>query len=150
MNNIQTQQLELGPILSITAMMVVMGAVLGMMREPRNPGNPTNMTDDVVARSGLTPYVPHLIPLVREEEEKAARKKHPVSVRSKSVGPYEVVATRWKASCGVKLYENLPGWRRRLRASKTVDTVGECDALFERTVDAIKQIRFEYKTALGR
>jgi len=147
MNNVQTQQLDLGLVLSITAMMVVMGAMLGMMKEP---GNPDGMTDAVVARSGLVPYIPHMMPYAREEEEKAARKKLPVSVRSKSVGPYEVVATRWKASCGVKLYENLPGWRRKLRASKTVDTVGECDALFEKTVDAIKEIRFEYKTALGR
>lgn len=147
MSSIQTQQLELGPILSITAMMVVMGAVLGMMVESKGS---TDMTGDIVVRSGLTPYVPHLMPLVREEEERVARKKLPVSIRSKSIGAYEVVATRWKASCGVKLYENLPGWRRKLRASKTVDTVGECDALFEKTVNAIKEIRFEYKTALGR
>jgi len=147
----QTQQLDLGPILSITAMMVVMGAVLGMMKEPGNPNGMTgnaSMTGDIVARSGLIPYVPHLIPLIGEEE--SVRKKLPISVRSKSVGPYEVVATRWKTSCGVKLYENLPGWRRKLRASKTVETVGQCDALFERTVDAIKQIRFEYKTELRR
>lgn len=149
----QTQQLDLGPILSITAMMVIMGAVLGMMREPGNPGNPgnpTSMTDDVVARSGLIPYVPHLMPFAREEEERAVRRKPPISVRTKAVGPYEVVAIRRKTSCAVKLYENLPGWKRKLRATKTVETVGQCDALFERTVDAIKHIRFEYKTALGR
>jgi len=142
----QTQQIDLGPILTISAVVVVMGAGIAMMTETRNPDG---MTGDIVARSGLIPYELHpMVPGIEKEE--AAKKRLPVSVRSKPVGVYEVIAKRWKESCSVKLYENLPGWKKKLRAYRSVDRVGECDALFERTVEAVKQVRFEYKTALGR
>lgn len=119
----------------------------------KNPsgGNPGPMTPEIVERARLVPYEPPpglFIP--REEKEEVRVRKPPVAIRVREIGPYVIRMERRDSQCRLKLYENLPGWKRKLVATQTADSIAEGDVLFERVVEAVVQVRFEAKTVMRR
>lgn len=118
-----------------------------------NPGhsNPGPMTPDIVERARLVPYIPpSFVPREEDEEVEIRKRKPPTAVRTREVGPYVIRMERRDGQCRLKLYENLPGWKRNLVATQTADSYAECDRLFEKVVETVVQVRHEHKTALRR
>jgi len=52
---------------------------------------------------------------------------------------------RTDGSCTIKLYENLEGWKKKLRATWTGLEKVECDRKFEEVIETVVQVRFEEK-----
>ena len=113
---------------------------------PGNPGNPDGITSEVISRAGLKPYEYKYFPPPEEESKPRVY----AYTRRRTIGSYEVQMTRTDDSCSIKLYEFLPGWKKKLRATWTGIGKGECDKKFLEVVEAVVQVRFEHKTALGR
>jgi len=114
-----------------------------------SPSNPGSITSDIVERAGLKPYEPKFTP--REEREKPKRVRiKAMAFTTRFIGPYEVIARRTDGGFQVRLYENLPGARRRFVAYQVAGDVYELERMFNKTVEAIHQVRFEHKTALRK
>lgn len=98
---------------------------------------------DIIRKSGMREYVP---PPMWLTEEPYRKRREPVYTRTRDIGHYTVQMTRTDSTCVIKLYENLEGWRRKLRATWSGFDKPECDRKFEQVVEAVIQVRFEYKT----
>lgn len=111
-----------------------------------NPRNPDGITSDIIFRAGLKEYEYRYFPPVEEERKPRLY----AYTRRRTIGSYEVQMTRTDGSCSIKLYEFLPGWKRKLRATWTGIGVAECDRKFLEVVETVIQVRFEHKTQLMR
>ncbi|MBA7693612.1 hypothetical protein ES703_102199 [subsurface metagenome] len=109
-------------------------------------GNPGEMTPEIISRAGLREYEYRYFPPTEEERKPRVY----VYTRRRTIGSYEVQMTRTDDSCSIKLYEFLPGWKRKLRATWTGIGVAECDRKFLEVVETVIQVRFERKTGLLR
>lgn len=123
-------------------------AVLGNPSSLGNPGNPSDVssstTSAIISRTGMKEYEYTWFPPPAEERPGRIypyRKKRDVS-------HYSIVMTRTNGACTIKLYENLEGWRQKLRATWTALDKPECDMKFEEIAGTIRQVVFEEKTAL--
>lgn len=144
MNNYQTQQINnINSIIGFTASVIFMGLMVGMFI-PRSKGD---ITEEIIERSGIRPYKPPSFVVVEEHKRK---RRPPMATRTREIGPYVIKTERRDDRYAIKLYENLPGWRRKLVATLSGLDLAECDMLFEKLVDTIIQVRFEHKTALMR
>jgi len=90
-------------------------------------------------------YLPPPTSSFSNVDETRKKRRGPVSTRTRNVGHYSIVMTRTDGTCMIKLYENLEGWRRKLRAIWSGFDVYECGKKFEQVVEAVIQVRFEYK-----
>ena len=113
---------------------------------PGNPGNPGDMASEIVSRAGLKAYEYKYFPPSEEESKPRVY----AYTRKRTIGSYEVQMTRTADSCAIKLYEFLPGWKKKLKATWTGIGKAECDRKFLEVVEVAIQVRFEHKTALGR
>lgn len=112
----------------------------------------TTEAHDIISRSGLRlhtkPYIP---PRPEEEEVKPRKRRVPVSRKVREVGTYSAVMDHWAGDTySVKLYQNLPGWRKRLLATKTGLEYYEARSWFDKVVENTIQVQYEYRTALER
>jgi len=123
----------------------------GILHNPGNPGsssNPTGSTTlDIIRRAGLKEYEYQWFP---PPEKEGKPRKGPSSTRTRNIGVYSIVMTRSDGSCTVKLYENLEGWKRKLKATWTGIERFECDRKFNEVVDTVIQVRFEEKMKIQR
>lgn len=121
--------------------MMMLGVAVG------NPGsgNPGSMTSDIIERAGLKEFEYRWFP---EPEEPRPPKVHEYT-RTRSVGSYDVVMVR-DDTCKIRLFENLPGGKRKLRATWSGLGWAECERKFLEVVDVVTQVRFEQKTSLMR
>jgi len=136
----------------------LIGAPSGLLRNARpigdlfsigssgNPGNPDGITSDIISRAGLKEYEYRYFPPPEEETKPRVY----AYTRRRTIGSYEVQLTRTDDSCSIKLYEYLPGWKKKLRATWTGIGEAECDRKFLEVVETVIQVRFEHKMALGR
>lgn len=113
---------------------------IGLSPNPGNP-DPGSTTGDIIRRAGLQEYEYHWFPT--PEETRPAR-VYPYQ-RIRNIGVYSIVMTRTDGSCSVKLYENLEGWKRALRATWTGYGKDECARKFEEVIETVMQVRFEEK-----
>ncbi len=111
-----------------------------------NPGNPGEMAPEIITRAGLKWYEYKYFPPSEEERKPRAY----AYTRRRTIGSFEVQMTRTDDSCSIKLYEFLPGWKKKLRATWTGIGIAECDKKFLEVVDTVVQVRFEHKTQLMR
>lgn len=133
---------------AVGAILIAFGMVMFSKVLGGNPSsNPGILTDEIITRAGLRPYELKFIP---REEEPIRKRKPPAVVRSMDVGPYRIRQEFRDDHCIIKLYEYLPGLKRKLVATKSEIGYVECEKLFKDVVDTINQVRFEHKTALRR
>jgi len=134
---------------AITGMVMAFGMVMFnrvTKHNPGNPGNPGEMAPDIISRAGMKEYEYRYFPPTEEE----GKPRVYAYTRRRTIGSFEVQMTRTDDSCMIKLYEFLPGWKKKLRATWTGIGVAECDKKFLEVVETVIQVRFEHKTALGR
>lgn len=103
-------------------------------------------TEAILSRTGLGRFQSRYFP--PGESETTKKRKPPLSVRTKAVGPYEVRMELRKDSCMIKLYEFLVGGRTKLLATWTGGSKPECEAKFTKVVETITQVRLEEKTRM--
>ena len=133
---------------AITGMVMAFGMMMFnrvLEHNPGNPGNPSIAVHEIISRAGLKPYEYKWFP---EPEEKKPR-VYPYR-RAKEIGSYSVVMTRTDDACTIKLYEFLPGWKKKLRA--TWSGMGEvvCDKKFEEVCGVVRQVRFEERGVMRK
>ncbi len=109
-----------------------------------NPGS--SATDDIIMRGRLKEYESRFFPSTGKE---SVPKIVPFE-RTVNISTYAIVMTRKKGSCKIKLYENLEGWNRKLRATWSGLDVYECDRKFEELVDITKQVVAEHRAVVRR
>jgi len=131
---------------AISGMVMVFGMVMFNRVIKGNPGNPDGITSDIISRAGLKEYEYRYFPPPEEERKPRVY----AYTRRRTIGSYEVRMTRTDDSCTIKLYEFLPGWKRKLRATWTGIGIAECDRKFLEVVETVIQVRFEHKTQLMR
>jgi len=145
---------DVSSMVMFATVMWLMG-MMGMMiskqvsGNPGNPDNPGSITEDITERAGLKKYEPRFIPRVEEERPKRVRIKT-MAFRTRFIGPYEVTARRTNGGFQVRLYENLPGGKRKLVAYQVANNEYELERMFNKTIEAVHQVRFEHKTALRK
>lgn len=108
-----------------------------------NPG-PRPELDDIIRRSGMQEFEYTWFP---PSEEVPKRRVYPYT-RQRDVNQYSIVLTRTASACTIKLYENLEGWKRKLRATWTGVEKTECDRKFEQITETVRQVIFEHKAGL--
>jgi len=131
---------------AISGMVMVFGMLMFNRVIKHNPGNPDGITSDIIERAGLKEYEYRYFPPPEEERKPRVY----AYTRRRTIGSYEVRMTRTDDSCMIKLYEFLPGWKRKLRATWTGIGIPECDRKFLEVVETVIQVRFEHKTRLMR
>lgn len=109
-----------------------------------NPGSP--QIEEIIYRAGLKEFEPTFFPIVAEERPSRV---FPYT-RTRNVSVYTIYMTGTDGSCTIKLYENLPGWKRKLRATWSGIGKVECNRKFEEISETIRQVIYEYKTSLMR
>ena len=117
----------------------------------RNPGNPiSSEVSEILRRTGMAEYEERHFP---PSEGEGKPRRGPAYTRTKNIGPYSVVMTRTDGTGTVKLYENLEGWKRKLRGTWTGFSKAECSMKFEQVYETTKQVRakniYEMRKALG-
>lgn len=134
----------------VGAMVIMFGMVMLSRAIGGSPGNPEAtgaMTSDIIERAKLKEYIYRWFP---EPEEEKERRMYPYT-RTRHVGPYDVILRQSKTGAySIRLYENLPGWKRNLKATLSGLEREEGERKFQEVVDTIVQVRFEHRAALGR
>ncbi len=134
---------------AISGMVMVFGMVMFnrvISHNPGNPGNPGDMASEIISRAGLKEYEYRYFPPTEEERKPRVY----AYTRRRTVGSYEIQMTKTDDSCTIKLYEFLPGWKKKLKATWSGIGVPECDKKFLEVVETVIQVRFEHKTGLMR
>ena len=154
----ETTQMIMSVVNSAMGGIVVAFAMLALTRavggnpgghNPGNPGNPSTEAVDIVGRARLKWYEPPPGWAYGEREEGKMRKP-PTSARTKTIGSYVIKSERRGEDCSIKLYENLEGWKTKLRGTWTGSYGFECDKKFREVEEAVRQVRFERRTQLRR
>lgn len=107
----------------------------------------TPEVESIIARTGMREYVPPPSQYSRAEESRKKRRE-PASVRTRNIGHFSIMESRTNGTGIIRLYENLEGWKRKLRAIWSGFGKFECDKKFDEIVEAVIQVRFEHK--MGR
>lgn len=134
----------------VGAMVITFGMMMFNKALGSNPGNPEPtgaMTSDIIERARLKEYIYRWFP---EPEEEKARRLYPYT-KTRHVGPYDVILRQSRTGAySIRLYEDLPGWKRNLKATLTGLEKEEGERKFEEVCGVIRQVRFEHITALRR
>lgn len=134
---------------AISGMVMAFGMVMFnrvLTHNPGNPDNPGEMTPEIISRAGLKEYEHRYFPPPEEE----GKPRVYAYTRRRTIGTYEIQMTRTDDSCMIRLYEFLPGWKKKLRATWSGLGTAECDLKFLEVAETVIQVRFEHKTQLMR
>ena len=101
---------------------------------------------DIIRRAGLQEYeYRYFPPSVSERPHRV----YPY-MRTREINVYTIQMTRTVGACQIKVYENLAGGRRKLRATWSGMEKAECEKKFEAISETVRQVVFEYKTDMVR
>lgn len=119
---------------------------------PSNPGNPSGLgaeTETIMARAGLGEYKPPPFGVFIERDESITRRRRrpPASIRTKDIWIYRIVMEKRDDRCRIKLYEYISGRGDKLRATWSGEGP-QCETKFEQISGVVRQVEFEYKSAM--
>jgi len=97
--------------------------------------------NEILARAGLARYRP--VSGKRGSESKLG--PGPATTATHEVGPFEIVWKQRAESCVIRLYENLAGWRRKLRGQWSGNNPAECLKKFNQVVEVTRETRAQKK-----
>jgi hypothetical protein len=123
---------------------------LGLVVKGTGPPSPEEW-ENIRSLGRLGEYRPPPYRIIKQLQEEATEAKEtakqPLSVEEREIGPYVVEAKRYRQTCSIKVYQNLPGWRR-----KTIGVwsgaAGACAIRVGEVADAIHEARARQKGLL--